>query len=108
MAAGLFLFDRPAREAALLVGPLVWLALRGSGAVRDAADRRFGALGPVFVEGTIISMSVAVMPWISGLIAAASPVAFLLARAAERRFKPTLWAERRHLDAGDPLSWSAS
>ena len=108
LAMALALFGRPAREAALLVGPLAWLALRGAGAIRDAADRRFGALGPVFVEGTIISMSVAVMPWISGLIAAASPVAFLLARAAERRFKPTLWAERHHLDAGDPLSWSAS
>jgi len=34
--------------------------------------------------------------------------ALALARAAERRFKPTVWAERRHLDAGDPLSWSAS
>lgn len=108
LATGLALFGRPAREAALLAGPLAWLALRGAGAVRDAADRRFGALGPVLVEGTIVSMSVAVMPWISWLIAAASPVAFLLARAAERRFKPTLWAERHHLDAGDPLSWSAS
>ncbi len=108
LAAGLALFDRPAPEAALLVGPLAWLALRGAGAVRDSADRRFGALGSGFVEGTIISMSIAVMPWISWLIALASPVAFFLARTAERRFKPTLWAERHHLDAGDPLSWSAS
>jgi hypothetical protein len=105
---GLALLGRPAWEAAFLAGPLAWFAFRGAGAIREAADRRFGALGPVFVEGAIISMSVAVLPWLSGLLAAAAPIAFHLARNAERRFKPTLWAERHHLDAGDPLSWSAS
>ena len=108
LTLGLAILGRPAWEAVFLAGPLAWFAFRGAGAIREAADRRFGALGPVFVEGAIISMSVAVLPWLSGLLAAAAPVAFHLARNAERRFKPTLWAERHHLDAGDPLSWSAS
>ena len=108
LTLGLALLGRPAWEAAFLAGPLAWFALRGAGAVREAADRRFGVLGPVLVEGTIISLSAAVLPWISGLLFVAAPLAFILARDAERRFKPTLWAERHHLSAGDPLSWSAS
>jgi hypothetical protein len=50
----------------------------------------------------------ALLPWTSGLLAAAAPLAFIFARNAERRFKPTRWAERHHSNAGDPLSWSAS
>jgi hypothetical protein len=105
---GLALLGRPAREIVFLAGPLAWIALRGAGAIRGSADRPFGPLGPVLVEGAIISLSAAVLPWISWLLAAAMPAAFFLARTAERRFKPTLWAERHHLNAGDPLSWGAS
>jgi hypothetical protein len=76
--------------------------------MREAAGRPFGVLGKVFVEGTILSMGVAVLPWISWLLAVAAPIAFFFARNAERRLKPSLWAERHHLNAGDPLSWSAS
>jgi len=108
LALGLALLGRPARELALLAGPLAWLAVRGAGAVREAADRPFGPLGQVLVEGAIISMGVAVLPWLSGALIIASPLAFGLARGAERRLKPSLWAERHHLNAGDPLSWSAS
>ena len=108
LAAGLALLGRPIHEAAFLAGPLLWLALRGAAAVREALDRPFGPLGQVLVEGTILAFGVAVWPWLTWLVWVASPVAFLLARGAERRLKPTLWAERHHLDAGDPLSWSAS
>ncbi len=108
LALGLVLLGRPAWELALLAGPLAWLALRGAGAVREAADRPFGPLGHVLVEGTIVSLGVAVLPWLAAILLVASPLAFHLARSAERRFKPSLWAERHHLNAGDPLSWSAS
>jgi hypothetical protein len=76
--------------------------------MREAGDRPFGTLGTVAVEGTILSLVVALVPPASYILAAAAPAAFLLARNAERRLKPTLWAERHHSNAGDPLSWSAS
>jgi hypothetical protein len=108
LAAGLAFLGRPAQEAANLAGPLAWLALRGAAAIREALDRPFGPLGQVLVEGAILAFGVAVWPWLAWFVLVASPVAFLLARGAERRLKPTLWAERHHLDAGDPLSWSPS
>jgi hypothetical protein len=107
-ASGLALLGRSSWEIVFLAGPLAWFALRGAGAMREAAGRPFGVLGKVFVEGTILSMGVAVLPWISWLLAVAAPIAFFFARNAERRLKPSLWAERHHLNAGDPLSWSAS
>jgi hypothetical protein len=108
VAGGLVLLRRPAREAALLAGPLAWLAFRSAGAMREAGDRPFGVVGHIVVEGTILSLVVALVPWTSWLLAAAAPVAFLLARDSERRLKPSRWIERRHSSAGDPLSWSAS
>lgn len=105
---GLVLLGRPAWQAVFLPGPLAWLAFRGAGAMREAGDRPFGALGQIAIEGAILSLVLALLPWTSFLFAAATPGAFLIARNAERRLKPTLWAERRHSNAGDPLSWSAS
>lgn len=107
-ALGMILLRSPARRAAYLPGPLAWLAVRGAEALREAGDRPFGALGHIAVEGAFLSLVLALLPWTSFLLAAASPVAFILARDAERRLKPTRWAERRHAAAGDPLSWSAS
>jgi hypothetical protein len=108
LLGGLALLGRPAWEAVYLVGPLAWLAIRGTGAMREAGDRPFGALGRVAIEGTILSLVLALLPWTSFLLAASTPAAFLFARNAERRLKPTRWAERHHSNAGDPLSWSAS
>lgn len=105
---GLLSLQRPALQAVYLMGPLAWLAIRGAGAMREAGDRPFGALGQITIEGAILSLVLALLPWTSFLLAAAAPGAFLLARNTERRLKPTLWAERRHSNAGDPLSWSAS
>jgi hypothetical protein len=107
-ALGMILLRSPARLAVYLPGPLAWLAVRGAGALREAGDRPFGALGRIAVEGAFLSLVLALLPWTSFLLAAAVPVAFILARDAERRLKPTRWAERRHAAAGDPLSWSAS
>jgi len=107
LAAGLAILHRPPWEIVYLAGPLAWLAARGAGAMREAGDKPFGVLGQTAVEGTMISMVLALLPWISFLLAAAAPVAFLLARNSERRLKPTRWAPRHHANAGDPLSWSA-
>lgn len=108
LAGGLALLGRPAREAIYLAGPLPWLAIRGAAAMRQAADRPFGAFGQVAVEGAIAALVIALLPPASFALAAAAPAAFLAARNAERRFKPTLWVERHHSSAGDPLSWGAS
>ena len=70
-------------------------------AFRDARDGRRRGNDPV-------ARSWPFVPTASFLLATATPVAFLLARNAERRLKPTLWVERHHSNAGDPLSWSAS
>jgi len=105
---GLALLGRQAGEAVSLVGPLAWFAFRGAGAMRVDADKPFGVLGRLVIEGTILSMIVAVVPWGAWLLGAAAPAAFFWSRNAERHLKPTLWAERHHLSAGDPLSWSAS
>jgi len=108
LAGGLALFHRQAWEAVFLAGPLAWLATRGAEAMREAGERPFGVLGQVAVEGTILSLILTLLPWTSFILAAATPIAFLFARNAERRLKPTRWAERHHSNAGDPLSWSAS
>lgn len=108
LMGGLALLGGPAREIAFLLGPLAWLAIRGSGAMREAGDRPFGVLGQVVIEGGILSLLAALLPWTTGVLFAAAPLAFLFARRSERRLKPTRWAERRHSNAGDPLSWSAS
>ena len=108
LVLGLAALGRPAGMAFHLVGPLAWLSCRGAGAVREAGNRPFGPLGQVALEGTLLALVLALLPWTSYLLAAATPAAFLLARDAERRLKPTRWAERRHSNAGDPLSWSPS
>jgi hypothetical protein len=105
---GLGLLGRQFWEAAFLFGPLAWLSVRGAGAMRTAVDRPFGVIGQVAIEGTMLALILALLPWTSFLVAAATPAAFLIARNAERRFKPTRWAERHHSSAGDSLSWSAS
>lgn len=105
---GPVILGRPAVLAVSLAGPLAWLACRGAGAVREAGEQPFGPLGHVALEGTFLALVLALLPWTSYILAAATPAAFLLARDAERRLKPTRWAERRHSNAGDPLSWSAS
>ena len=107
-AAGLAFLGRPARDAAFLAGPMAWIVIRGAGAMRGPGERRFGVVGLVFIEGAVLAAGVAVLPWISWVLAAATPLASIWARNAERRVKPTAWVERHHLSAGDPLSWSAS
>jgi hypothetical protein len=108
LLAGLAVLGRPAGEIIYFPGPLTWLAVRASGAIREAGERPFGVLGQVGLEGAIVALVLAVLPWASFLLAPALPAAFLLARNAERRLKPTRWAERHHSNAGDPLSWSAT
>ena len=105
---GIAVLSRPAHEALYLAGPLAWFAVRGAGAMRESGDRPFGVLGQAVIEGIILSLVLALLPWTAALLAAATPIAFLLARNAERRLKPTRWVERHHSGAGDPLSWSAS
>jgi hypothetical protein len=108
LSGGLAVLGRPAMEIIYIVGPLTWLAVRAAGAMREAGERPFGVLGQAGLEGAIVALVLSVLPWASFLFWPALPIAFLLARNAERRLKPTRWAERHHSSAGDPLSWSAS
>jgi hypothetical protein len=91
---------------ALALLPL--LALRTAGAVRRAPERRTGAAGEVFFEGSLLAALVALLPWTSMLALAAVPWAIRAAAERERRQKVSRWLELHHLAAGDPQSWSAS
>lgn len=108
LAGGIALLRRPAWEAVYLVGPLAWFVSRAAGVMRESSDKPFGVLGRIIVEGTVLSLILALLPWASFVLAAGAPVALRSSRNADLHLKPTLWAELHHSDAGDPLSWGES
>jgi hypothetical protein len=96
----------PAALVILAILPL--LAVRAAGAMRRAPERRTGAAGEVFLEGSLLSALVALLPWAALLALVGIPWALRAAAERERRQKVSRWLELHHLAAGDPQSWSAS
>lgn len=84
-----------------------FLAARATGAVRRAPERRTGASGEVFLQGFLGAAAVALLPWVSLLLLAATPWALRAAAERERRQKVSRWLDLHHLAVGDPQSWSA-
>jgi hypothetical protein len=82
-------------------------AVRVAGAMRRAPERRTGASGEILMEGLPAAAAVALLPWISLLLLAATPLALRAAAERERRQKVSRWLELHHLAVGDPQSWSA-
>ena len=91
--------------AVLAMVPL--LAVRATGAMRRAPERRTGASGEVLGEGLLLAAAVALLPWVSLLALLGTPLAVRAAAERERRQKVSRWQEIHHLAAGDPQSWSA-
>lgn len=83
------------------------LAVLAAGAMRRAPERRTGASGEVLGAGLLLAAAVALLPWVSLLALAGTPLAARAAAERERRQKVSRWQEIHHLAAGDPQSWSA-
>ncbi len=82
------------------------LTLRAAGAMRRAPERRTGASGEILMEGLLLASAAALLPWVSLIALAGTPLAVRAAAERERRQKVSRWQELHHLAAGDPQSWS--
>jgi len=67
---------------------------------------RLGAMQMVSFAGVAAAVAICLLPWISLLYLALTPVAVKSAAAEERSQKVSRWHEMQHLAAGDSLSWS--
>jgi len=80
--------------------------VQASGAMRQVAERRTRSYGLVLLNGTLWALSLSLIPLISLVFLALTPLAFKIAAEKEKNQKVSLWLELHHLAAGDPLSWS--
>ena len=74
--------------------------------VRTAFTYQLGALGRAFIFGTVASVLVCLIPAMSFVFLASTPVLLRYAAAEEKNQKVSAWLEMHHLAAGDSLSWS--
>lgn len=103
---GLAVAIDPVALAVLGIMPL--LAVRAAGAMRRAPERKTGAAGEIFFEGSLLAALTALFPWAALLALVGTPWALKAAASRERAQKVSRWLELHHLAAGDPQSWSAS
>ena len=94
------------KSALPLAVSLPLLVVQASGAMRQVAERRTGSYGLVLLNGTLGALSLSLIPLISLVFLALTPLAFKIAAEKEKNQKVSLWLELHHLAAGDPLSWS--
>jgi hypothetical protein len=93
--------------AALTAGAAIPLAaLRASAAMRHGGAGRATATGGLLVEGVLMSLVVALAPWLVVLAAALTPWALRDAARREARWKVSRWTAIHHLSSGDPGSWT--
>lgn len=74
--------------------------------VRTAFIYQTGAVGRTFIFGTVVAVLVCLIPAISFIFLASTPVLLRYAAAEEKNQKVSRWLEMHHLAAGDSLSWS--
>ena len=89
-----------------LAASLPLLTLVASHAMRRAPEYRTGASGKVLLTGMLAALSLSLLPLISIVFLALTPLALKYAVEAEKNQKVSRWLELHHLGAGDPLSWS--
>ncbi len=82
------------------------LALFSSYAIRRAPERRMGASGIILCLGMLAALSITLIPQVSLIFLASTPLAFKYAVEGEQSQKVSRWLELHHLAAGDSLSWS--
>ena len=83
--------------------PLVFFA---SFTVRRAFENQLGAVWQTLIVGTSASVLVCLIPLISIVFLAISPLLIKYGAEQEKQQKVSRWLEMHHLAAGDPLSWS--
>ncbi len=81
------------------------LSLVAAAALRAPTPGKNG--GAALVGGALLASAVALLPVLSLLALAASPLALRAAIARDRAQKASLWDERHHRAIGDPLAWSS-
>jgi hypothetical protein len=89
-----------------LAASLPLLTLVASHAMRRAPEYRTGASGKVLLTGMLAALSLSLLPLISIVFLALTPLALKYAVEAEKNQKVSRWLELHHLGAGDFLSWS--
>ena len=89
-----------------VVASLLPLAAFAALMIRPAFLYPMGALGRALLIGTVVSIIVCLLPAISLIFLASTPVILKFAAAEERNQKVSAWLEMHHLAAGDSLSWS--
>jgi hypothetical protein len=82
------------------------LGLRGATAIREAPGRLSGASGQLVLEGMLVAILTALVPWAPLVFLALAPAAARHAAESERCQEISRWHELHHLAAGDPGSWS--
>jgi hypothetical protein len=74
--------------------------------IRQAPESVMGASGKVLLLGTIGSLFLCLIPWISVGFLVLAPLVLHLGANREKLQKVSRWLELHHLAAGDSLSWS--
>ncbi|MGB6341063.1 MAG: hypothetical protein WBF32_14935, partial [Candidatus Aminicenantaceae bacterium] len=83
--------------------PLVFFA---SLTVRRAFEYQLGAVWQTLIVGTTASVMICLVPLISVVFLAMTPLLMKYGAEQEKQQKVSRWLEMHHLTAGDSLSWS--
>jgi hypothetical protein len=89
-----------------LVASLPLFSVYSSYSIRHAPESLAGASGKVLLYGSIGSLFLCLIPWVSLFFLAITPLVLKEAIKAEKHQKVSQWLELHHLAAGDSLSWS--
>jgi hypothetical protein len=82
------------------------LVIFASHSVRRAFEYPLGAIWQVVIAGTTVSVLTCLLPLISVLFLAMTPLLIKYGAEIEKQQKVSRWLEMHHLAAGDSLSWS--
>jgi hypothetical protein len=85
---------------------LLPLVIFASYCVRRAFEYQLGALWQILIVGTTASVLTCLLPLISFLFLAMTPLLIKYGAEQEKQQKVSRWLEMHHLAAGDSLSWS--
>lgn len=94
------------KSVPVVLGIMPWCALRTVSEIRRAPGQTASASARILLEGGLIVVAVAVLPWASLVVFAMTPLAFRTAIRDEINQDVSKWHELHHLAAGDSLSWS--
>jgi hypothetical protein len=73
--------------------------------IRQAFEFRMGALGKILFIGMLGALAISILPFVSLVFLALTPLVLKHAAEEERNQKVSRWLELHHLAVGDSLSW---